>query len=105
MKLEVGKCYKTREGELVRVLYIDETIESEYCCVTKFHNKFVHYLLNGKAFDKGGDHCWDIVSEFKEMIVFLAMNDTGVVGCYPKKPEGKFIAIKKVTIIEGEFDE
>lgn len=94
----------------VKVVYMDELSANTYKAWIKNANNYIEeYRLDGKYVIGEADHCKDIIEEWKELMTvtrYWHLNSDG--GTYSSnRPQKKknVIAIKKVTITEGEFDE
>jgi hypothetical protein len=109
IKPEVGKQYKTRGGW--RCVVVDKDSDGEFLVWHKDDNETWFHIENGK-FDSDDDSDNDIIAEWSEpktheVWVSLYSDSKGLypMSWHPKPNRtDDMLALKKITITEGEFD-
>lgn len=64
LKLEVGKCYKTRDGRKAFVFFYDEDENEYYVCVQGIND--VMYFNGDGSMDVDQEHDLDLISEWSD---------------------------------------
>lgn len=121
LTLQVGKYYKTRDGRKATVLYVvPESTKSDVPVVVDIDGKERRLSADGRYLHRQ-DWCFDLIAEWREPVtrtvtVALVQNDeyigldlfhgelnkAAVLARWTN--ESKLVALKHVTITEGEFD-
>lgn len=117
LKIEAGKFYKTRDGQKACVAFIGNPLDAR--CVDQafgFASRaygVISWSLDGKSLVQGTQE-WDLVEEWVEpakgaLWLHLVRRECGKVGTYWDRERrdsphftGKLLAVKQVTITEGE---
>lgn len=66
LKLEVGKSYKTRNGKVATIIYVNENMHAEcqaYAIVDGY-GKLISYTINGRYSESMHSYPYDLVSEY-----------------------------------------
>ena len=114
MKFEVGKKYVDGHNKVVECIYVGDLFNNYHVICLDENNSVLIYKKNG-AFAVTGKSKMDIVKEYiepKKSVVYIAMLKNGsissvyysVVALKHEYKRDDIISIKRVELVEGEFD-